>query len=172
MLTLARQGDAVAFRGLVLEYSPMMHRLAARLVNDTDLAQDVVQDAFIKAHRHLATFSGSSTLATWLHRITVNAAMDAMRKRKTREKYEQQAQPIDTLEPPSAAVSEDIRRQATAAMQQLTDLERTAFALRHFEGHSIREIAETLDMTANACKQAIFRAVRKMRTALQPLVTA
>ena len=65
----------------------------------------------------------------------------------------------------------DIRKQAAAAMMKLSDKERSALLLRHYEGHSINEIAEILEMTTGACKQTIFRAVRKMRIALGPLVT-
>jgi RNA polymerase sigma-70 factor (ECF subfamily) len=120
------------------------------------------------------TFKMESSFRSWLHRITVNTAMDQLRKRSRQEQFE-------TSEPDWAAaqhgatapkhdVQIDVQTQTHAAMMHLSDTERAALMLRHFEGHSIHEIAQILDLTTNACKQTIFRAVKKMRVELQPLV--
>ena len=79
--------------------------------------------------------------------------------------------PSRRAELPRVDAQIDIRAQAGAAMQRLSDTERAALLLRHYEGHSIKEIAQILDLTSDACKQAVFRAVQKMRVALQPLVS-
>jgi RNA polymerase sigma-70 factor (ECF subfamily) len=171
----AAAGDRTAFRQLVLEHSNAMFRLAWRLSCDESAAEDIVQEAFVKAWRKIGNFRMQSSFRSWLHRITVNTAMDHLRKKSRRDQYETQEQVIETL-PAQADVTHpgtpiDIRRQTQAAMTQLSEMERAALLLRHFEGHSIQEISQILEMTNSACKQTIFRAVRKMRIALRPLVT-
>ena len=171
----AARGDRMAFRTLVLEHSHAMFRLAWRLTCDEGAAEDVVQDAFIKAYRKIGDFNQQSSFGTWLHRITVNTAMDYLRKQQTRKRFETPEPDWESIEQATRndcpGETEDIRRHTVAAMQQLTEMERTALTLRHFEGHSIKEICEILQINSNACKQAIFRAVKKMRIALEPLVT-
>lgn len=170
----AAAGDRVAFRELVLEHSHAMFRLAWRLTCDEGLAEDIVQEAFIKAWRKMGEFRMQSSFRSWLHRITVNTAMDQLRKRSKRERIETNEPDWANLQhgatTPKHDVQIDVQTQTRAAMMNLSETERTALMLRHFEGHSIKEIAQILDMTTNACKQAIFRAVKKMRVELEPLV--
>ena len=172
----AAAGDRMAFRELVLEHSPALFRLAWRLTGDQALADDVVQDTLIKAWNKLGSFKMESSFHTWLHRITVNTAMDHLRKRSRQQQFETEEPDWEGLpqaaEAPRHDVQIDIQRETAAALGGLSETERAALMLRHFEGHSIKEIAEMLEITTDACKQAIFRAVQKMRTALQPLVTA
>jgi RNA polymerase sigma-70 factor (ECF subfamily) len=101
--------------------------------------------------------------------------MDLLRKRSRQQQFETPEAELESLphgsEAPRHDRQIDIRRETESAMRGLTETERAALLLRHFEGHSIKEIAEMLEMTTDACKQAIFRAVQKMRAALQPLVT-
>jgi RNA polymerase sigma-70 factor (ECF subfamily) len=171
----AAAGDRMAFRELVLEHSHAMFRVAWRLTCDESAAEDVVQEAFIKAWRKIGEFRMQSGFRTWLHRITVNTAMDYLRKQARRHRHETgdpESEPVwQDPDVPRPDVQIDIQRQTRAAMLQLSDKERSALLLRHFEGHSINEIAQIMEMTTGACKQTIFRAVRKMRIALQPLVT-
>lgn len=168
-------GDRMAFRQLVLEHSHAMFRLAWRLSSDETVAEDIVQEAFIKAWRKIGDFRMESSFRSWLHRITVNTAMDYLRKQSSRKRFETQEPAYEHLdqasEQPSHDAQIDISRQTRLAMMDLSETERSALLLRHFEGHSIREIADILEMTTGACKQTVFRAVKKMRIALQPLVT-
>jgi RNA polymerase sigma-70 factor, ECF subfamily len=170
----AVNGDRLAFRELVLEHSHAMFRLAWRLTCDESLAEDIVQEAFIKAWQKIADFKRQSSFRTWLHRITVNTAMDHLRKQSRKEQMERSEPDWSRLAEgavtPRQDLQIDIRACTQAAMMNLSDTERTALTLRHFEGHSIHEIAQILDLTTNACKQTIFRAVKKMRIELQPLV--
>ncbi len=172
----AAAGDRTAFRELVLEHSHAMFCLAWRLTCDESAAEDIVQESFIKAWRKISNFKMESGFRTWLHRITVNTAMDYLRKQSSRKRYE-------TAEPEWERVQEiaettrpdrqlDIQAQTEVAMMNLSDIERSALLLRHFEGHSINEIAQILQLTTSGSKQAIYRAVKKMRIALRPLVTA
>ena len=170
----AAAGDRVAFRNLVLEHSRAMFRLAWRLTGDESAADDIVQEAFLKAWQNIGQFRMDSSFRSWINRITVNAAMDYLRKR-AREASRTTAEPEwersrNGAETPRPDVEIDVRTLTQAAMRKLSEKERAALVLRHYEGHTIKEIAEMLDLTTNACKQTVFRAVRKMRTQLAPLV--
>jgi len=169
----AAAGDRVAFRELVLEHSHAMFRLAWRLTSDESAAEDIVQEAFIKAWRKIGNFRMESSFKSWLHRITVNTAMDYLRKQSRRKQFETREPewvPEHTAELPRHDTQIDIRKQTEAAMMDLSEIERSALLLKHFEGHSINEISQILEITTGACKQTIFRAVKKMRIALKPLV--
>ena len=171
----AAAGDRVAFHQLVQEHSHAMFRLAWRISGDESAADDIVQEAFIKAWRKIGSFRMESGFRTWLHRITVNTAMDHLRK-QARVKQHESAQPgLEQLavgaSSPKHDIQIDVQVQTKAAMMKLSETEQVALMLRHFEGHSIKEISQILDMSATACKQAIFRAVKKMRIELAPLVT-
>lgn len=171
----AAAGDRMAFRELVLQHSHAMFRLAWRLTSDESVAEDIVQEAFIKAWRKLGDFRMESSFKSWLHRITVNTAMDYLRKQSRRKQFESEEpeweQAPGAAEMPREDLQIDIRQQTKAAMMNLSEIERSALLLKHFEGHSINEIAQILEITTGACKQTIFRAVKKMRIALRPLVT-
>jgi RNA polymerase sigma-70 factor (ECF subfamily) len=172
----AAAGDRVAFRQLVMDHSHAMFRLAWRLTADEHAAEDIVQEAFIKAWRKIGEFRMESSFKSWLHRITVNTAMDYLRKHSRRQQFETAETEWEAPDHTSMAADSgrqiDISTQARAAMMNLSESERTALLLKHYEGHSIDEIARIMDITTGACKQNIFRAVKKMRVALGPLVTA
>jgi len=171
----AATGDRMAFRELVLEHSHAMFRLAWRLTCDSSAADDIVQEAFIKAWRNIGNFKMQSSFRSWIYRITVNASMDYLRK-NARHRHEETQEPgWETIEHgsinPDPDLQIDVSTQTQAAMMSLSEAERAALMLRHFEGYSVKEIARILDLTTSACKQTIFRAVKKMRIELTPLVT-
>jgi len=170
----AAKGDRAAFRQLVLEHSHAMFRLAWRLSGDESAAEDIVQEAFIKAWRKLSAFRMDSSFKSWLHRITVNTAMDYLRKHVRRKQFETPEPEWESTDHaadlPDTGKQIDISRQTQAAMMDLSEAERTAMLLKHYEGHSIEEVARIMEITTGACKQNIFRAVKKMRIALRPLV--
>jgi RNA polymerase sigma-70 factor (ECF subfamily) len=177
VLAQAAGGDGEAFSLLVNSHARTAFRLAYRLTGDERDAEDVVQESFIRAYRQLGRFESRSNFGTWLHRIVVNCAIDALRARHTRraERTGEPAQdvpdaaPSDEPSPERLALSTEIRRRVEDSMASLTPQERVAFALRHYEGHSIDEIGRTLGVQKSAAKHAVFRAVRKLRTALEPL---
>jgi len=170
----AARGDRAAFRQLVLEHSHSMFRLAWRLSGEETAAEDIVQEAFIKAWRKLGEFRMDASFKSWLHRITVNTAMDYLRKHVRRKQFETAEPEWETTamaaEEPDTGRQMDISRQTQVAMLDLSEAERTALLLKHYEGHSIEEVARIMEITTGACKQNIFRAVKKMRVALRPLV--
>jgi RNA polymerase sigma-70 factor (ECF subfamily) len=179
----ARAGDTEAFRLVVERHSHALFRLAYRMTGNEHDAEDVVQEAFLKAYRSLAGFEDRSQVGSWLHRIAANCAFDLLRARQRRG--EPAALDADDEggdgppELPSAApgperlaLSEEVRRRVGGALGRMTLRERSAFVLRHFEGFSIEEIGRALEMDANATKQSVFRAVRKVRQVLAPVVEA
>jgi RNA polymerase sigma-70 factor (ECF subfamily) len=175
----AREGDADAFRELVESYSAKLFRLAWRITGDEQSAEDAVQETFLRAYRSLDRFDARSQFGTWLHRIAVNAALDLARKqqrhRDRREDWPAETAGDEPLPSPDPgpdriALSLEVERAVRSGMAELSAMERTAFVLRHFEGRSIAEICEQLGLGASAGKQAIFRAVKKLRRVLEPLV--
>ena len=175
-VALAARGDEDAFRVLVERHSRSVYRLAYRMTGSPHDAEDVVQETFVRAFRQLPRFEARSNFATWLYRIGFNCAIDHLRGRSNRET----GQTPDVLErlakPVSAPTSEDLvfAGQIGARVQQalngLSEQERAAFLMRHYHGCSIEEICGALGLKTNAAKHSIFRAVKKMRAELQPLV--
>jgi RNA polymerase sigma-70 factor (ECF subfamily) len=174
-----RSGDADAFRGIVERYSKTLWRAAWRVLGDADAAEDAVQDAFLRAWRSFGSFDDRAELSTWLYRIAVNAAIDLTRKRRRtfgadvplpEDLDGEVTTPSDEPAPDRRVISSEVARRARATLQGLSDAERTAFLLRHFEGRSIAEIARALGKNENATKQSVFRAASKLRTALAPFV--
>ncbi|MDP1570191.1 MAG: RNA polymerase sigma factor [Vicinamibacterales bacterium] len=179
--TVARvaSGGEEGFRALVERHSRYLYHVAFRLTGQAMDAEDVVQDTFLKAHRQWRQFEGRADVRTWLHRIAVNCAIDLIRARRHRELGTDPAD-LETagrtpmvagLPPPDRVVEgRQIGAKVAEALGALTALERAAFTLRHVEGLSIREIGESLGLKSEATKHSIFRAVRKMRVALEPLM--
>ena len=178
-VALARDGDSDAFRALVDRHSRAVYRLAHRMTGNPQDAEDVVQETFLKAYRQLGRFESRANFGTWLHRIAVNCSIDLIRGRKHQEAGHD-ASDLDILDtaddlrvdpsPERLMLSSEVQQRVGLAMEGLTAMERAAFVLRHFEGHSIEEISQALGLKANAAKHSIFRAVRKMRIALEPFV--
>ena len=175
-VALAQNGDEEAFRLLVERHSRSVYRLAYRMTGRPQDAEDVVQDTFIRAFRQLGRFEARSNFATWLYRIGFNCAIDYMRARPHRESNEEPAT-LDAMggagSGPTAhdlVYAGEINSRVQTALEDLSPKERAAFIMRHYHGCSIDEMGEALDMKTNATKHSIFRAVRKMRVALEPLV--
>ncbi len=169
--------DADAFRLLVDRHGRTLHRLAFRMTGSADDAEDVVQEAFIRAFRQLASYDGRAAVGTWLHRITVNCAVDLLRSRRRRPEDSGKEETLmshtdhDRTTPQERHThGSEIRNAVARAMESLSSNERTAFVLRHFEGMSIDEIGRALGTKVNATKHTVFRAVQKLRQELEPLV--
>jgi RNA polymerase sigma-70 factor (ECF subfamily) len=179
-VALARDGDSEAFRALVERHSRAVFRVAHRMTGNPSDAEDVVQDTFLKAYRQLSRFESRANFSTWLHRIAVNCSIDLIRARPHREAAHDAADleqfgagdAADAARPSPERLmmSAEVQARITGAMSGLSRMERAAFVLRHFEGQSIEEISQALGLKANATKHSIFRAVKKMRHALEPLV--
>jgi RNA polymerase sigma-70 factor (ECF subfamily) len=176
-LARARQGDSDAFRALVERHGRSALRLAFRMTGNEQDAEDVVQESFLRAYRQLERFESRANFGTWLYRIVANCSVDHMRARQARhdqahgEALENAGDlpATDSPNPERLARSAEINRRIHAALDDLSPLERAAFTLRHFEGRSIDEISRTLNLGTSAAKHSVFRAVKKLRTLLDPL---
>ena len=181
-VALARDGNSEAFRALVDQHSRAVYRLAHRMTGNPSDAEDVVQETFLKAYRQLGRFESRANFGTWLHRIAVNCSIDLIRSRPHREAAHDAAdleeigtpgtQDTTQRTPERLMLSTEVQDRITEAMSTLSQRERAAFVLRHFEGHSIDDISRSLGLKANATKHSIFRAVRKMRAALETFVAS
>jgi RNA polymerase sigma-70 factor, ECF subfamily len=175
-------GDGNAFQSLVDRHSKYVFHVAFRLTGSSQDAEDVVQETFLKAYRQLSRFEARADFRTWLHRITVNCSIDYIRARRSREIGQDVADLEDAASadaslgaqplPDRMAMSAQIDERVREALEGLTRMERAAFTLRHVEGRPIREVAAALGLKTEAAKNSIFRAVRKMRVALEPFVHA
>jgi RNA polymerase sigma-70 factor (ECF subfamily) len=169
-------GDLDAFLSLVERHRRYMYGLAFRMTGNEQDAKDVVQESLLDAYLHLDRFERRADLRTWLNRILVNCALDHLRSRRRRPDVNDPrplSDVVDTAassapDPERLVANADWRRQVSAVMETMSPLERVTFSLRHFEGCSIAEIAQTVGIGTSAAKQHIFRAVRKVRVALEP----
>jgi RNA polymerase sigma-70 factor (ECF subfamily) len=179
----ARAGDSGAFRVLVERHSRHLFRLAYRMTGHQQDAEDVVQDTFLRAYRQLSKFDDRASFGTWLYRIAANCSLDVIRARKRRNAQtevptvEDAPDPMQSLPDPGPApdrlaMSGEVGRQVAAVLDGLSEMERTAFVLRHYEGMCIDDIGRTLGVQPNAAKHSVFRAVQKLRRALEPLVSS
>jgi RNA polymerase sigma-70 factor, ECF subfamily len=175
-----RAGDQDAFRVLVERHSRSVFRLAFRLSGHEQDAEDIVQETFLKAFRQIAGFESRSSFATWLYRITVNCSHDLLRQRPrggSRQSLDDPDAAVSLELADTSAASDPLREMASrrigervqTAMDGLSDQERSAFVMRHFEGLSIDEIGRVLDLKTSAAKHSVFRAVQKLRRSLEPL---
>src|SRR5262249_19561274 len=177
VLARARQGDGDACRALVERHSRSVFRLAFRMTGNEQDAEDVVQEAFLRAYKQLGRFESRANFGTWLYRIVANCSVDLMRAKQARqdmsrgERLEEAGGVpcVAAAGPDRLAQSAEIQRRVQDALAGLSPLERAAFILRHHEGRSIEEISRTLGLGTSAAKHSVFRAVKKLRVALAPL---
>jgi RNA polymerase sigma-70 factor (ECF subfamily) len=169
----AQGGDSEAFRVLVERYSQRLFRVAWRILGEEASAEDAVQETFLRAYRALPRFDARSQFGTWLHRIAANTAIEILRKRQRQrpEGQERADAPSSEPGPDRRALSQEVDRAVREALSDLSPLERAAFVLRHYEERSIAEVCDTLGLRESAGKQAVFRAVKKLRRVLEPLTS-
>jgi RNA polymerase sigma-70 factor (ECF subfamily) len=175
----ARAGDSDAFRLLVERHSRALFKLGYRMTGNEQDAEDVVQEAFLKAYRSLDRFEDRSQVGSWLYRIAANCAFDVLRKRQRRDSRNESLDVEDAPEPQAPepgperlALGADVRQRLEAALERMSPRERAAFVLRHFEGRSVKEIEAALGIDTTSVKQSVCRAVRKARELLAPLAGA
>jgi RNA polymerase sigma-70 factor, ECF subfamily len=179
VVTRVRTGDRDAYRLLVERHSRRIFHLAYRMTGSEQDAEDLVQETFLRAFQQLDRFTARSQFGTWLYRIAVNCAIDLMRKRQRRD---EPLEPVDpesgvplvahTPGPDRLVFSSEMQKRVKSALDQLSPTEKAAFVLRHFEGKCTEEISDALGLTINATKQAVFRAVQKIRRSLQLMVNS
>jgi len=172
-------GDKDAYGALVRAHSATAFRVAFRIVGNEADAEEIVQEAFLRGYQRLESFQQRSGFGTWIYRIAVNCALNRLSQPGVEAEYrhgeendpEQKSVQVaaQDADPERSLLSREISAAQKMAMQRLTATEKTAFVLRHLEDRSMNEIAEVLGIAPNAAKQAVFRAVQKLRRELAPL---
>ena len=173
----AQRGDRDAFDAIASAAYHRLYAVSRRILRDGYAAEDVVQESFLRAYRQLGRFEARANFGTWLYRIVANCSVDLMRAKQARHDISR-GETLDeagvypaaeTASPERLAQSGDIQQKVHDAMRQLSALERAAFTLRHFEGRTIDEISKALGLNTSAAKHSVFRAVKKLRVALEPI---
>ncbi|HEV2645969.1 MAG TPA: sigma-70 family RNA polymerase sigma factor [Acidobacteriaceae bacterium] len=180
----AQRGERTAFDSLVRRYDQSVLRLALHMLNNEQDAQDVHQEAFLKAYRHLANFRFECSFYTWLYRIVTNLCLDHLRRRKSRredpgtvldsqgDEMDLMANVSDTRAMANPARELDRKQMGVCinqALDKLTPRERAVFELKHYQGLKLRTIGEMLSTTEETAKNTLFRATRKLRANLADL---
>ena len=158
-LARAREGDLGAFEDLVRQYQGDVWRFAYHFTRDRTLADDVTQDAFLRAFRFLGGFRGDSKFSSWLFRIARNCAMDQLRARTTQQEHESAAPVGPTFDPQT-------RVELNAALDAATPEHREPFLLVEVFGLSYQEAADVLGVRVGTIKSRMHRARRVMMDAL------
>jgi len=177
-----RAGDTETFQVLVERHSHAIFRLAYRMTGNEQDAEDVVQEAFLRAFRRLNQFAGQASFGVWLYRIAANCSLDLLRRRQRQADAGAlgTALPAETLDllpgsaptPDAVVANAEMQQQVQSALDALSPQERAAFVLRHFENRSISDISAALGLRVSAAKHSVFRAVQKMRQALAPILNS
>lgn len=178
----AQHGDKKAFELLVVKYQRKLMRLISRLIRDQAEAEDVVQEAFIKAYRALPQFRGDSAFYTWLYRIGINTAKNYLVTQGRRaptsteadveeaETFDDGDQLRDINTPESMLATKQIAETVNLAMEVLPEELRTAITLREIEGLSYEDIAEAMHCPIGTVRSRIFRAREAIAEKLRPLL--
>lgn len=182
LLDRLRSGCETAYRQFVAEYGGRLLATARGLLRNEEDAQDAVQEAFLSAFKALASFDGRCRLATWLHRIVVNASLMKLRARQSR-RYEQieellpdfvglgafpRPQIVWDQAPEEPVQREELTELVLSAIASLPDSHRTPLLLRDIEGRSNQELAAELGISVNAAKIRVHRARQALRELLAP----
>jgi RNA polymerase sigma-70 factor (ECF subfamily) len=177
----AQRGNRVAFEELVRHYDHAVLRLALRLTGSEPDAQDVYQEAFLKAYRNLASFRFECSFYTWIYRIVTNLCLDHLRKRQVRKEdaavtvnddgteynlLDQVSDDRASFNPERDLMRRELGQKIGLALNRLTPRERMVFELKHYQGLKLRTIGEMLSTTEETAKNTLFRATQKLRGAL------
>ena len=174
-LEALRNGDRAEFARLVETYSPMIYRLGLKMLNNPQDAEDILQETFIKAYKHIAKFDGRSNVSTWLYRIATNEALMSLRRKhpeaisfESPSVYDTEPQePLQIVDwcclPEEEFLTSEGRARLDEAAERLPAGLRVVFVLRDIEGLSTRETAEVLDISEMAVKTRLSRARLRLR---------
>ena len=165
-------GDRAAFEQLVLRHQELVFSLAYKLTGNREMANDVAQEAFIRAWKAIEKFRGDSTFSTWIYRITVNTAWTLRKKAKKHNtlNIDDTYEPIvidEKKDPEMVAINSDLSSVLSKALNNLPVEQRIIVELKNIEGRSHKEIADYLDISVTAAKVRLHRAHQKLRQILE-----
>jgi RNA polymerase sigma-70 factor (ECF subfamily) len=170
-----KKGDSEAFRELIRRYQRYVLNLVYRTIGDTNDAEDIAQEVFIKVYKSIRGFKGESKFSTWISKITVNLCMDKLReKAKNKEEDIEEevwntfAQPVN-FNPEVMAERHELQETIKKAIESLPEELRVAFVLRELEDFSYDEIGEMLNIPIGTVESRIYRARMKLRSYLKDL---
>jgi RNA polymerase sigma-70 factor (ECF subfamily) len=179
-----QEGDSAAFRRLFDKYHRRAFAVSMGVVKNEDDALDAVQEAFVKVHKNIHKFQGSSSFYTWLYRIVMNVSIDHVRKTSRRKNldFDERAlheesevagdgalvPNVTNSNPGKAALRRELGGAIHAALQELPEHHRAVIVLREVEGMSYEEMAEALDVPKGTVMSRLFHARKKMQAALAP----
>ena len=180
-------GDSAAFRALFDKYHRRAFAVAMGVVKNEDDALDAVQEAFVKVHKNIHKFQGSSSFYTWLYRIVMNVSIDHVRRTSRRKSldFDERAlheesevagdgalvPSVTDANPGKAALRRELGGAIQAALQQLPEHHRAVIVLREIEGMSYEEMAEALEVPKGTIMSRLFHARKKMQAALAPYLS-
>jgi len=180
-------GDTAAFRALFDKYHRRAFAVAMGVVKNQDDALDAVQEAFVKVHKNIHKFQGSSSFYTWLYRIVMNVSIDHVRRTSRRKSldFDERAlheesevagdgalvPSVTDANPGKAALRRELGGAIQAALQELPEHHRAVIVLREIEGMSYEEMAEALEVPKGTVMSRLFHARKKMQAALAPYLT-
>jgi RNA polymerase sigma-70 factor, ECF subfamily len=177
----AQRGNRAAFEELVRHYDQAVLRLAMHLTGSEHEAQDVYQEAFLKAYKSIANFRFECSFYTWIYRIVTNLCLDHLRKRQVRKEdapvaTDASGEQYDVLDqvpdgraganPERDLMRRELGKRIGNALEKLTPRERMVFELKHYHGLKLRTVGEVLNTTEETAKNTLFRATQKLRGAL------
>jgi RNA polymerase sigma-70 factor, ECF subfamily len=179
----AQQGNTSAFEQLVRHYDRVVLRLALNITGSYEDAQDIYQEAFLRAYRNLARFRFECSFYTWIYRIATNLCLDHLRQRQLRnrdiitERLDEDEETVldrvpdqrPATSPERAALSRELRDRIRMALGRLSPRERVVFELKHYQGLKLQTVATMLNTTENTIKNTLFRATHKLRAELAEL---
>lgn len=160
----AVRGDARAEKALFDAHVERIWRLVYRMTGDETLAEDLVQDAFVRAFDRLDTFRGDASFGTWIHTIAVSVTLNGLRQRKRRRDHETEHEDMSTLPAAAPADHPGLRRDLDRAVAVLDDPHRLVFVMHDLEGYTHEEIAAAMGTPVGTAKARLSRARARMRT--------
>jgi RNA polymerase sigma-70 factor (ECF subfamily) len=178
LIRKAQSGSIVAFETLVKKYDKQVLQLACSLVNNTQDAEDVYQEVFVRVYKNLRLFKFRSQFSTWLYRVVVNYCMNHNRKNKRVKRFSLNGAQDDQgdlwkmtlkgqeLDPEDAMLNTELSQEIDAALQQLSEQQKTVFVLRHYHGHKLKDIARIMRCSEGTVKNYLFRATQKLQRLL------
>ena len=184
LIRQAQQGNRTAFEELVRHYDQAVLRLALHLTGSEADAQDIFQDAFLKAYKNVGNFRFECSFYTWIYRIVTNLCLDHLRKRQVRKEdaaftTDAEGEEYSLLDrvpdgraaanPERDFMARELGKRINHALDRLTPRERMVFELKHYHGLKLRTVGEILNTTEETAKNTLFRATQKLRGSLSDM---